>query len=1588
MGVPKFFRYISERYPCLSEVVREYQLPEFDNLYLDMNGIIHVCSHPNDTDPHFRITEEKIFRDIFHYIETLFRMIQPQKLFFMAVDGVAPRAKMNQQRGRRFRSAKDAEMAEAKARDKGELLPSDDRFDSNCITPGTEFMTRLQAQLKYFVVFKISTDKLWQKVKVILSGHETPGEGEHKIMDYIRYMKSQPGYDPNTRHCLYGLDADLIMLGLCTHEPHFSLLREEVKYGKKNNQKRIPTPEETTFFLLHLSLMREYLDLEFQQLKTTLPFSYDLEHIIDDWVLMSFLVGNDFIPHLPDMHINKGALPILYKTYIDVLPTLGGYINEGGNLRLDRFQKYMEKLASFDFEQFKEISADLRYLESKTGRKIDGKERHSYKNDEEQMSPPKNKDLAALIASTEEMLEGSEDDDDNYTTVDSDEEDEGTSFAEFCAHKNNYYIEKLEYDKVTPEVLRSQGEGYVRAIQWNLNYYYNGCCSWSWFYPHHYAPYISDIKNFSGLKLEYDQGTPFLPFQQLLAVLPAASKKLLPKAYHELMEDDKSPIIDFYPTEFKTDLNGKRQDWEAVVLIPFIDQESLLQAMETKEHELTDEEKSRNKHGPMQVYTYTPENQGSYIAPAYFPALSNHHAHLENVPREKLYVENSKLVKGLCPGARLDIYHCGFPTLKHIPFKAELRKAKVKVFESASQGDNMILSILPQGHPDVKEVASQLLDKSIYVNWPHMFEARVVGVASEKVRFCLKKDDDSMIIEEMNKAEQAKWDLTRKAIEERYKNRMGINVGKTEILVYACTLEDKKIVMTEEKAQYEKQWSKHAAAYALQTTRTDLEVHEPLPQLNMTLEQLFPVGTVVFSLEPPSYGAMGTVVEGSKNQRVRVFFTYESEPNTEHMKNSVKRRAPRYMPGNQVAHNLGLSPHVLSRITGTIYILSENQESDYKLNIGLNLKFNKRNEEVVGYTKRDRVLGNWTYSHKAEEEVEEYMVVFPEVFEYLDEAKGSEDVRAKDLFPVFTGSRVEELRTFLKERGSAKAERQSCGTEILDEEVVLALEHYIDKYNSDEKMTRQFKLPVKPSNLYLPKPKLGQPPDPKANFNLYDRVINVRECHTVPLGAKGIIIGKHKVDQGPNYMYDILFDKEFTGGLKLRCSPHRGYRLPGQALINLTHSRMNFNNIKGKPTAVVEPSDPAVEASGSNNNGHNSAFASWRSKLQQDMDVTVNSSQQSGVDQKSWRQERVIDQFSRNNRQYMPNNPCQHSAPQQLSNEYFAMFKQLQKAGNTRGGVGRGSTQNVSDPSNELKKILKIADDPTKKQLPPPPIDNRIPMRVSNAQSYTAQLFSLQQKMGMTLSKYYYSETQDGSVVCTITCNGKEYRGAPSSSNDTAAESAAAMALQGLMEEEYWGSHHKRPPPHMAMSSVRHSFPPPNRMPMGHMGEPAKPSTLPQPPVNWCQNPLTSTDQSFQPEWRMGGQGASRSANPHLYKMPQHPSHMLQHPPQNQHMSQRAGHFNLMPSWQNGPPPFIPLQAETRFRHQSQHPPPSLPPPRNHPPPQQELPKPTPPPATSKQTRGMGGPPQGAINTGRTSARPMRSRIAANFSKPFSPQNN
>ncbi len=61
-----------------------------------------------------------------------------------------------------------------------------DLFDSNAISPGTEFMMELCQQLHFFVKHKISTDPLYKDLEVILTDGTVPGEGEHKMLDYIR----------------------------------------------------------------------------------------------------------------------------------------------------------------------------------------------------------------------------------------------------------------------------------------------------------------------------------------------------------------------------------------------------------------------------------------------------------------------------------------------------------------------------------------------------------------------------------------------------------------------------------------------------------------------------------------------------------------------------------------------------------------------------------------------------------------------------------------------------------------------------------------------------------------------------------------------------------------------------------------------------------------------------------------------------------------------------------------------------------------------------------------------------------------------------------------------------------------------------------------------------------------------------------------------------------------------------------------------------------------------------------------------------------------------------------------------------------
>uniref|UniRef100_A0A672V840 5'-3' exoribonuclease 1 n=1 Tax=Strigops habroptila TaxID=2489341 RepID=A0A672V840_STRHB len=1193
MGVPKFYRWISERYPCLSQVLKEHQIPEFDNLYLDMNGIIHQCSHPNDDDVHFRISEDKIFADIFHYLEVLFRIIKPRKVFFMAVDGVAPRAKMNQQRGRRFRSAKEAEDKIKKALEKGETLPTEARFDSNCITPGTEFMARLHEHLKYFVNMKISTDKSWQGVTVYLSGHETPGEGEHKIMEFIRSEKAKPHHDPNTRHCLYGLDADLIMLGLTSHEAHFALLREEVRFGGKKSQ-RACAPEETTFHLLHLSLMREYIDYEFSPVKDKISFEYDIERIIDDWILMGFLVGNDFIPHLPHLHINHDALPLLYRTYMAILPELGGYINENGHLNLKRFEKYLTRLSDFDREHFSEVFVDLKWFESKVGNKylneaagIAAEEARKIKQ-KKQKAQENSICLAALEKNEGEVTP--------KTVLEDEPEDDDLFETEFRQYKRTYYMTKMGVEVVSDDFLADQAECYVQAIQWILHYYYHGVQSWSWYYPYHYAPYLSDIRNIGELKIKFELGKPFMPFEQLLAVLPAASKDLLPKCYQHLMISQDSPIIEYYPPDFKTDLNGKQQEWEAVVLIPFIDEKRLLLAMESCNKCLKEEEKRRNTHSACLMYWYDKDAEFQYMSPwpEKFPAIERCHTRYKTIPLDAWHVEitHNKITKI----KKSALYFCGFPTLKHIKHKFYLRKSGVQVFQQSSHGENMMLEIIANENSKeqvIENVASLVLGKRVFVNWPHLEEARVVAVSDGETKFYLEEPHGTQKLYMGNAVpptkvayvgdkEQSTWLKDIQGISEHYQKRKGIIIHETSIVVYAQLLTGNRYQLKQNGEVYlEKQWSKQVLPFVYQTVVKDIKAFDSRFSNIKTLDDLFPPGSTAFMLGSPYYGCMGEVQDSRDvitEGRIRVVFNIPCEPQLDPLIQNQHKYSVKYNPAYILASRLGVSGYLVSRFTGSIFIgrgSKKNPHGEHKANVGLNLKFNKKNEEVPGYTKK---VGNeWMYSSAVEQLLAEYLERVPELFNYIAKNSQEDIFYEDDIWPGEDengAEKVQEIVAWLKAHPVSALSRASCDLQILDAAIVEKIEEEIEKCKQ-RKSNKKVRVTVKPHLLYRPlEQQNGVVPDRDAEYKLFDRVVNVRENFSVPVGLRGTIIGIKGASRETDVLFEVLFDEEFLGGLTIRCSPARGYRLPSSALINLSHgSRSEMGN--QKLTAIVKP-QPAV----------------------------------------------------------------------------------------------------------------------------------------------------------------------------------------------------------------------------------------------------------------------------------------------------------------------------------------------------------------------------------------------------------------------------
>ena len=340
----------------------------------------------------------------------------------------------------------------------------------------------MSANIKYFIKRKIKEDPLWRRFKVIFSGHEVPGEGEHKIIGYIRNMKMQRSYDPNTRHVMYGLDADLVMLSLLSHDPHFSLLREVVDFQsfrrKENTTKQMKKQiYHDAWQLLHISTVREYLNLEFSDIKLE-GFQYDLERVIDDVILLCIFVGNDFLPHLPSLDIAESAIDVMFTMYKEELPKMGGYLSDGGNININRLERMMKLLGEREEEVF-----------SSRLSKIDKQSR--------------SKRYQGAKAVVPDWLQNS-----------SAKGSEGVSATKIAYYQEKFGIETgaaaTDQDKTYHhQIVKS----YLEGLEWVLQYYYNGVCSWNWFYPFHYAPMASDMFNLGEIHstIKFTLGKPFLP---------------------------------------------------------------------------------------------------------------------------------------------------------------------------------------------------------------------------------------------------------------------------------------------------------------------------------------------------------------------------------------------------------------------------------------------------------------------------------------------------------------------------------------------------------------------------------------------------------------------------------------------------------------------------------------------------------------------------------------------------------------------------------------------------------------------------------------------------------------------------------------------------------------------------------------------------------------------------------------------------------------------------------------------------------------------------------------------------------------------
>lgn len=549
MGVKHFYLWYRQHF---QECMRHTPPPSIDNFAIDLNGLFHLCAqkvfrYGNTKTPrllgrHMKPTISQLCKEVCHKIEVSRRYVNPKKRLILCVDGIAGLGKMNQQRQRRFRSAQ---------------ANIDMDFDPNGFTPGTELMDYLTRYIDGYIKTMISTTPEWQDIEVVFSNEKVAGEGEHKIMQYIKQLDK-----PYETYCIYGLDADLIMLGMLLPVHHVSIFREmeydvfhvlDIELFQKSLLKLLRWEKEVS-----VTSTNEKGEMIVTTRKNAL---FSSKRAIYDFVMLCFLVGNDFLPTIPSMAILDGTIDII----IDLYKKVGE--RHGHMTKVHPTTKHI----TFRIHALKIFLTEL----SKTEKKLLEK-----KYNEGQSFFPDPLVMKHL------QVQG----------------DDGQMDLDFENYKSDYYRYKFNMEKSD---IKKLVHLYLDGMTWVINYYVNEIPDWMWYFKYLYAPFLSDmVEHMDDYEpCVFPKSVPVDPFLQLLVVMPPKCKNLLPKTFHPLFEEN-SELSRYYPTEFEIDVSGKRKEWEGIVVLPPISIKDFETSYQTLKSKVSEKDAKRNIKGKSFLYVY------------------------------------------------------------------------------------------------------------------------------------------------------------------------------------------------------------------------------------------------------------------------------------------------------------------------------------------------------------------------------------------------------------------------------------------------------------------------------------------------------------------------------------------------------------------------------------------------------------------------------------------------------------------------------------------------------------------------------------------------------------------------------------------------------------------------------------------------------------------------------------------------------------------------------------------------------------------------------------------------------------------------